>query len=62
MGRGQKKWKEVGWGRGKEGTLARKPLHSEKSRSLTNGASDWCGVVDLIDRLPVEVSYANILN
>jgi len=45
-----KKLEGRGWGRGKEGTFARKPPDFEKTRSPTNGAPDWCGVVTLIDK------------
>ena len=42
-----KKVEGRGWGRGKKGTLARKPLDFEKP---VRGAPDWCGVVIMIDK------------
>ena len=56
MGREQK-GRGRGVREGKEGNACPQTPLFWKTRSPTNGASDWCGVVYLIDRLDIEVSY-----
>ena len=56
MGREQK-GRGRGVGEGKGGNACPQTPQFWKTRSPTNGASDWCGVVYLIDRFDMEVSY-----
>ena len=49
MGREQKGWRK-GVGRGKKGNACPQTPRFWKTRSPTNGAPDWCGVVILIDK------------
>jgi len=49
MGREQKGWRK-GVGEGKEGNACPQTPLFWKTRSPTNGAPDWCGVVILIDK------------
>ena len=49
VGREQKGWSK-GVGEGKEGNACPQTPQFWKTRSPTNGAPDWCGVVILIDK------------
>ena len=49
MGREQKGWRK-GVGEGKEGNACPQTPRFWRTRSPTNGAPDWCGVVILIDK------------